>query len=127
VRLALALLLLTGCYRVTRGDGWAPHAQLQVFGPGPATNLGSDAANTNAIAHVGMALAIPLLGEHFFGRRGFWAAGLSWLGYSLLEEAFWHCPGGCPLSPGYNAEVRTDLLSRVLPAAVLLAWDLATH
>jgi predicted alpha/beta-hydrolase family hydrolase len=112
----------------------AVRASLPVFGPGPLTNLncyprwsdrGCDAAWTNAAAHVGWSLAIPLLGKEVGGRRGLWIAGGAWIAASLLQEAFLHAPEHP--GPGYPSEVRTDLLTRLVPCALVLVIDLATH
>ena len=130
--LALALLISTlGCFRVTNGYGLAPAWNLDVAGPGAFTNLGAnEQANTNAVAHTFAALAIPLLGEHVAGRKGLWYAGLGWVAYTLIEEGMYHCPasaGICHSPAGYPAEVRTDLLTRIVPTLVLLGVDLALH
>lgn len=94
---------------------------LPVFGSGPVTNLSDGRqALTNASAHVGWSLALPLAGRLVGGRAGMWIAGLSWLGYSLANETFYHAPS----SPGphYPAEVRTDLLTRIVPCAAVLLF-----
>lgn len=128
VRLVLVLALCCGCFRVVRGDGLAPHPYFQVFGSGPLTNLGSgDMAVSNASAHMFASIAIPLLGEKIAGRRGLWISGLSWVGYTLLEESMYHCPGSCPVSGAYNSELRTDLISRLLPTLAILTVDLVLH
>ncbi|HTP30312.1 MAG TPA: hypothetical protein VMK12_32235 [Anaeromyxobacteraceae bacterium] len=76
---------------------------------------------TNAVAHVGFSLAIPLLGEHFWGRKGLWISGLSWIGFTLLQESLFHAPPNP--GPDYPAEVRSDLITRLIPCATLLAID----
>lgn len=94
---------------------------LPVFGSGPLTNLGDGRqALTNASAHLGWSLALPLAGRLVAGRKGMWIAGLSWLGYSLANEVFYHAPS----NPGahYPAEVRTDLMTRMVPCAAVLLW-----
>lgn len=121
--LALALLLTTGCF--------TPRASLPVFSAGPLTNLSCsgdrnsnacDRPATNAMAHAGWALAIPGLGHAVGGRKGLRWAGAAWIGYSLINEALFHAPPG-QLGPEYAAEVRTDLLSRIVPTLVLLGVD----
>jgi hypothetical protein len=92
---------------------------LPVFGPGPVTNLSQGgAALTNASAHVGWSLAFPLAGRVVGGRKGMWIAGLSWIAYSLANESFFHEPSHP--GQGYPAEVRTDLISRIVPCATVL-------
>lgn len=97
---------------------------LPIFGGGPATNVqcapwkdrDCDAAWTNASAHVAWSLAVPLVGERIGGRRGLWIAGGAWIAATLVQEAFFH--------PGDGPEERTDLLTRLVPCVVLLAFDL---
>jgi len=96
---------------------------LPVFGGGKVVNVfESDAAATNASAHVGWSVAVPLAGKAIGGRKGMWVAGLSWIGFSLATETFFHAPP----HPGayYPSEVRTDLLTKILPCAAILAFDL---
>lgn len=93
-----------------------------MFDRGPLTNLGSDAANTNAASHVGWALALPLIGERCAGRKGLWAVGGAWLTFSLVSELWFHAPDGA--GPSYVPEFRTDMISRLLPTMGLLSWDL---
>ena len=125
--LALAALLVTGCM--------APRAAMPVFGPGPLTNLGScfgagadrnatacDRPATNAAAHVGWALAVPGLGHAIGGRKGMRIAGALWIAETLIGEAFFHAPPGA-LGADYASEVRTDLISRILPTLILLGAD----
>jgi hypothetical protein len=98
-----------------------PH--FPVFGGGKFVNIfESDAALTNASAHVAWSLAVPLLGEHLGGRKGLWVSGLSWIALSLTQEALFHAPPNP--GAGYASEVRADLLTRIVPCATLLAWDL---
>ncbi len=100
---------------------------LPVFGSGPAVNFldGNNQALTNAAAHTGFSLAIPLLGEHFWGRKGLWIAGLSWMALSVAQESLFHAPP--KPGAGYPAEVRSDLLTRLVPCATLLVWDALRH
>ncbi|BDG09646.1 hypothetical protein [Anaeromyxobacter paludicola] len=96
---------------------------LPVFGGGKLVNIfDDDAALTNASAHVAWSLALPLGGYAVGGRRGMWIAGLSWIGAAFLTETFFHAPP----RPGaaYPSEVRADLLTKVVPCAAVLAWDL---
>lgn len=88
-----------------------------IFGGGSFTNLqdGNDAAWTNASAHVAWALAIPAVGRVVAGRKGMWIAGLSWVGLSVLQEAFFHAPPNASHVRSYPSEVRTDMLTRVTP------------
>ena len=96
---------------------------LPVFGGGKFVNaFESDAALTNASAHVGWSIAVPLAGRVIGGRKGMWVAGLSWIGFSLAAETFFHAPPNP--GPGYPSEVRADLLTKILPCAAILAWDL---
>jgi hypothetical protein len=96
---------------------------LPVFGGGKFVNaFESEAALTNASAHVGWSIAVPLAGRAIGGRKGMWVAGLSWIGLSLATETFFHAPPNA--GPGYPSEVRADLLTKILPCAAILAWDL---
>jgi len=98
---------------------------MPVFGPGPAVNFasGDNQALTNASAHVAWALAVPLVSEHFGGRKGLWIGGLSWIAATVVQESLFHAPANP--GPGYPAEVRSDLLTRIVPTAILLLWDAA--
>ncbi len=94
---------------------------LPIFGPGPVTNLGSGTeAAVNASAHVAWSLAIPLLGEKLGGSKGKWIAGLSWIGLTLIQEVFFHTP----VNPGpeYASEVRTDLITKIVPTILVLSF-----
>jgi hypothetical protein len=94
---------------------------LPVTGPGPLLNIGqNDQANTNALAHVGWALAIPFLGEKIGGKKGKLIAGLSWIGLSLIQECLFHAPNNP--GPGYPSEVRTDLVTRIVPTVLVLSF-----
>jgi len=96
---------------------------LPVFGGGRFVNIfESDATLTNASAHIGWSLALPLAGRIIGGRKGMWATGLSWIAWSLANETFFHAPRSP--GPGYPSEVRADLLTRIVPCAALLSWDL---
>jgi AbrB family looped-hinge helix DNA binding protein len=86
---------------------------------------GDNQAMTNAAAHVGFSLAIPLLGEHFWGRKGLWISGLSWMAFTLVQESMFHAPANP--GPGYPAEVRSDLITRLVPCATLLVIDALTN
>ena len=94
-----------------------------VFGSGPVVNFldGDNQAMTNAAAHTGFSLAIPLLGEHFWGRKGLWVTGLSWMALTVLQESLFHAPPNP--DPGYPAELRSDLITRLVPCAMLLILD----
>ena len=94
-----------------------------LFGSGPVVNFaqGDNSADTNAVAHTMASLALPLLGEKLWGRKGLWIVGLGWIGYSLVQESLFHAPARP--GPGYAAEFRADLLTRIVPCAALLAWD----
>ncbi|GEJ55425.1 hypothetical protein [Anaeromyxobacter diazotrophicus] len=118
----LAPLLLS--LAVALPVGLQPTApNLPVFGGGKFVNIfESDAALTNASAHIGWSLAVPLAGKLVGGRKGLWTAGLSWIALSLTQETFFHAPPNP--GPAYPSEVRADLLTRILPCAALLAWDL---
>ena len=67
-----------------------PH--LPIFGPGKFMLLDSDAALTNASAHVAWSMAIPLAGKAVGGRKGLWVAGLTWMTWSVVNETFFHAP-----------------------------------
>jgi hypothetical protein len=97
------------------------HPNLPITGSGPLTNLGQgNEALTNAAAHVGWALAIPLLGEHFAGTKGKWVAGVSWIAFTLAWEGLIHSPANP--SNGYPSEVRTDLITRIVPTVFVLTF-----
>lgn len=113
IRAVLLAACLTGC--------------AHVAGPGPALNVppfmdANDRAITNASAHVGWALAVPLVGERIGGRKGLWISGLAWVALTLAQEQWLHAPA--QPDPFYPSEVRTDLVTRILPTLALLAWDL---
>jgi hypothetical protein len=102
-----------------------PHYRpdFPVFGGGKLVNVfDDDQALTNAAAHVGWAIAVPLAGERIGGRKGLWIAGVSWMALSVVQEALFHAPA--QPEAGYPSEVRADLLTRLVPTAALLLWDL---
>jgi len=123
---AAALLAVTsaraGSLSTLGVGGFKP--SLPVFGGGEFVNfLGGDRdALTNASAHVAWSLAVPLAGQYVGGRKGLWIAGLAWMAVSLGQEAFFHAPPNP--GRGYPAEVRADLLTRLVPTAFVLGWDL---
>ena len=124
---ALLLASLVHATAASAGDlspsvpAFNPH--FPVFGGGKFVNIfDDDGALTNASAHVAWSLAIPLLGEHLGGRKGLWVSGLSWIALSLTQEALFHAPPNP--GPGYASEVRADLITRIVPCASLLVWDL---
>jgi hypothetical protein len=89
-----------------------------VFDRGPLTNLGDVQADNNATQHALWSMVVGLTGYALAGRFGLrWACG-AWSAESLVGEAFFHAPPG-PLGPGYAAEVRTDLASKILPCLTL--------
>jgi hypothetical protein len=92
---------------------------LDVFGSGPFTNIGGgdEQAWTNAVAHVWFGSMCPLAGYYVDGRRGLRIAAASCAGLVLLRETFFH--GRTP-----GPEVRTDLVTGLLPPVALLAFDL---
>jgi len=96
---------------------------LPLFGPGPVVNFlnGDNQAVTNASAHVAWSLAVPLVAEHFGGRKGLWIGGLSWMALTVVQESLFHAPPHP--GPGYASEVRSDLLTRIVPTALILLWD----
>jgi hypothetical protein len=117
-RCILIAALCTGCFRYT------PHFYAPLLAEGPLTNVGrgNDAADTNAAAHVGWALAIPLAGNACYGRKGLWAGSAAWVTYSLVSELWFHAPDGA--GPSYAPEFRADLFTRLGPTLGLLALDL---
>lgn len=99
---------------------------LPIFGGGPFVNIfESDQALENASAHVAWATAVPLVGEKIGGRKGLWISGLTWMGVSLAQEAFFHAPAHP--GAGYPSEVRADLLTRLGPTAIILLVDWLNH
>jgi hypothetical protein len=124
--LALVLLLLSATPARANPSNGLPtqfRASFPVFGSGPVVNFanGDNQAVTNAAAHVGFSLAVPLLGERFWGRKGLWATGLSWMALSVVQESLFHAPANP--GAGYPAEVRSDLITRLVPCATLLILD----
>ena len=123
------LLLLLFISNLTHADACSSvgycgvHPNLPVFGPGPVTNLGepnNGTAVTNAASHVGWAIAIPALGYMIDGNKGKWVAGVSWIAFTLLDEAFLHSPASPARS--YPSEVRTDLITRIAPTILVLTF-----
>jgi hypothetical protein len=101
----------------------SPNApSLDLFGPGPFTNLstGDEQAFTNAAAHVWFGATCPLAGYYIGGQKGLRVAGLSCAALIITRETFFH---------GHTAgpEVRTDLISGLAPIAVILAMDAIIH
>ena len=88
---------------------------LDVFGPGPFTNLGEEQANTNAIAHVWFGLACPLALTRWAQWKP-WVAGVACGSAVLLRETFMHGRTPAP-------EVRTDLLSGLLPILAVVTLE----
>jgi len=121
----VALLLSPMSARASPSNGIPTQFRpsFPVFGGGDFVNFtsGDNQAMTNAAAHVGFSLAVPLLGEHFWGRKGLWIAGLSWMALTLVQESLFHAPPNP--GPGYAAEVRSDLITRLVPCAALLVFD----
>ncbi len=106
------------------------HPNFALFGGGPLLNLKvngqwDDRAVTNAAAHVGFAVAVPMAGYYAGGRKGMWIAGLSWIGLSLFTETLMHAPPNA--GPMYASEFRTDLASKIIPTAAILLWDYFSH
>jgi hypothetical protein len=128
--LTVAVLLLSAApARPSPSDGLPTEFRpsFPVFGGGDFVNFtsGDNQAVTNAAAHVGFSLAIPLLGEHIWGRKGLWISGLSWMAFTLVHESMFHAPPNA--GPGYAAEVRSDLITRLVPCATLLVIDALSH
>ena len=94
---------------------------LDAFGSGPFTNLGhgDEQAWTNAIAHVWFGVACPLALSRWSGLRT-WQAGAICGVLVVARETCWH--GSTP-----GPEVRTDLLSGLLPIATVVAIDALVH
>ena len=89
---------------------------LDVLGHGPLTNLGSEQADVNALAHLWFGAACPLAGYYAAGRKGLRIAAASCAALILARETFFH--GKTP-----GPEVRTDLLSGLLPLATAVVLD----
>lgn len=89
---------------------------LDLFGHGPMFNLTSDAAWTNAAAHLWFGAMCPLAGYYAGGRQGLRIAAGACAGFVLLRETFFH--GRTP-----GPEVRTDLLSGLLPILAVVVID----
>jgi len=122
---AAALLVLAMPARSNPSNGLPSEFRpsLPVLGQGKLVNFldGDNQALTNAAAHTGFSLALPLLGEHFWGRKGLWTTGLSWMALTVVQESLFHAPRNP--GPGYPAEVRADLITRLVPCATLLILD----
>jgi len=108
----MAALLLALALRLTPNP-----PSLDVFGPGPFTNLGSgsEQAATNAMAHVWFGLACPLALTRWAGLAP-WRAGLACGAMVVTRETFFH--GSTP-----GPEVRTDLLSGLIPILAFVLVD----
>lgn len=119
MRLVLSLLLLLASCA-------APRASLPVFSPGPFTNLGfdsrSDAANTNASLHALWSVGLGTFGYLMWGREGLRYVCAAWSADAVVSEAFFHAPPG-ELGPAYASEVRTDLMSKILPCVAMVAIE----
>jgi hypothetical protein len=63
-----------------------------------------------------------MAGYYVAGHRGLRWTALGWIAETLVQEAFFHAPAG-ELNDAYSSEVRTDLLSRLGPALIMLAVD----
>lgn len=94
-----------------------------VFGSGSVVNFlnGDNQALTNASAHVAWSLAVPAVGQMLWGRKGLWISGLSWIALTVVQESLFHAPS--QPGAGYPAEVRSDLITRLVPCATLLVVD----
>jgi hypothetical protein len=100
---------------------WQPN--LQFWKPGPFWNVGSnEEADTNASLHALWSVAVPLVGKHLGGKKGELIAGLSWIGLSLVNEAFFHAPQHPDAA--YYSEMRADLITRLVPCLAILVVDL---
>jgi hypothetical protein len=99
-----------------------------ILGKGPLFNLGvgppasQNQEVTDASAHVAWSLAVPLLGEHFWGKKGKQIAGWSWIGLNLIHEVFFHAVPQSVGSPTYPSQVRTDTVTLVVPALLVLCF-----
>lgn len=80
----------------------------------------SDAEATNFSAHVGWSLAFPLAGAALAGRDGALYAGSGWVAYSLVNELALHGPEDA-------RERRQNLVSRLIPCAVVLLVEVLRH
>jgi hypothetical protein len=126
-RVAVAVAVLLGG-AVAHGGDLSPsvprfNPSFPVFGGGKFVNIfDSDAALTNASAHVAWSLAVPLAGEYVGGRKGLWIAGGTWMAVTVLQEALFHAPPRP--GQGYPSEVRADLVTRLVPTMLVLGWDL---
>lgn len=128
LQLTLVLVCIAGYgsqARAAEGTGeiglFSFHPSLPITGGGPIFNFNQgDQAMTNALAHIGWAVAIPLVGEKLGGTKGKWIAGVGWITLTLVQESLFHAPKNP--SAGYASEVRTDLLTRIAPTLLVLAW-----
>ena len=126
--IAIAAALSLAAARPARAGDLSPsvprfNPRFPVFGGGKFVNIfDSDAALTNASAHVAWSLAIPFAGESIGGRKGKWIAGSAWIALTVVQESLFHAPQNP--GPGYPAEVRADLITRLVPTMLVLGWDL---
>ena len=93
-------------------------AFLNVYGPGDR-----DRARTNASAHIWYSLAVPLLAQRIGGQQAMRIAVVAHVLDVLVYEAAFHHPRGSPPNAEYNAELRTGLITLLVPALVYLAVD----
>ena len=77
----------------------------------------NDREATNFSAHVGWSLAIPLAGHAIGGKRGALIAGGAWMAATLVNELALH-------GPTPPRERNQDLLSALLPCALVMLWEL---
>lgn len=124
--MTVCALLIGTQLHAAQGTGevglFAFNPSLPVTGGGPAFNFNQgDQAMTNALAHIGFALAIPLIGDKLGGSKGKWIAGIGWIALTLVQESLFHAPKGAQ-GVNYPSEVRTDLLTRIAPTLLVLAW-----
>lgn len=92
---------------------------LDLFGHGPVTNLSSEQAWTNAAAHLWFGIACPLALSRWTSLKT-WKAGVVCGAVVLTRETFWHGRTSGP-------EVRTDLLSNLLPILSVVIVDALVH
>ena len=76
-----------------------------------------DAEATNFSAHVAWSAAVPLAGYAIGGKRGALIAGGGWLAYSLVNEFALHGPEDA-------RERRLNLVSRLVPCALVMLWQM---
>ena len=87
-----------------------------LFNIPPWYTAACDACITNASAHVAWAALLPLAGHQVSPKHGALIAGGAWIAWTLAVE--WPTHQGAA-----GSEIRTDLLTRIVPALAVMLWE----